>query len=359
MGRQFRIMARPLRVNLAGSWNHVVSRGNGGEALYRDDTDRRRFLGLVSELPERFSLEVHAFVLMNNHYHLLLRCREANLSEAIRWLQLSYAGRFNWAHRRRGHVFQGRFKSVLLLEEGALDEVGRYLHLNPVRIAGLGLSKRDQQRARVTGCPDPGRELVTRRVATLREHAWSSWRMYAGVEPVATWLCRDRLQGGCGGRSLKEQRRTLREYTEAPIRQGHLESPWERLVGGLVLGDELAAQRILKGLRGNRTEQTPVRRLARTSRPAWKDLVTATEDLLKRRWSEMTTRHGDWGRNGLMAVATRHLGWRLVEVVREIPGLGYGAAAQGIRRFWMQLPHDAAKEKFRRELLSRMDSARS
>ena len=95
-----------------------MSRANGGDLLFRDDLDRHRFLGLLSELPERFSLEVHAFVLMENHYHLLLRCREANLSQAIRWLQTSYAGRFNWAHRRRGHVFQGRFKSVLILDEG-------------------------------------------------------------------------------------------------------------------------------------------------------------------------------------------------------------------------------------------------
>ncbi|MFM8358833.1 MAG: transposase [Verrucomicrobiota bacterium] len=351
-------MARPLRVNLAGSWNHVVSRGNGGEALFRGDTDRRRFLGLVSELPERFSLEVHAFVLMSNHYHLLVRCREANLSEAIRWLQVSYAGRFNWAHRRRGHVFQGRFKSVLLLEERALDEVGRYVHLNPVRIAGLGLSKRDQQQARVVGCPDPGREWVSRRVAELEQYPWSSWRMYSGLEPAAKWLCRDRLQGGCGGRSLRGQRRALREYTEAPIRQGQVESPWERLVGGLVLGEEQAAQRILKGLRSNRTEQTPVRRMARSSRPAWKDLVGAAEQLLGRPWSEMMTQYGDWGRNGLMAVATRHLDWRLVEVVREIPGLGYSAAAQGIRRFWNQLPKDPGKERFRRGLLAQMSNVK-
>ena len=90
-------MARSLRVNVAGGWYHVVSRGNGGDRIYRDDTDRRRFLGLVSELPGRFSVEIHAFVLMDNHYHLLLRCREANLSEAIRRMQVSDAG------RRTGH----------------------------------------------------------------------------------------------------------------------------------------------------------------------------------------------------------------------------------------------------------------
>ncbi|MFM8357508.1 MAG: hypothetical protein ACKOET_03035 [Verrucomicrobiota bacterium] len=91
---------------------------------------------------------------------------------------------------------------------------------------------------------------------------------------------------------------------------------------------------------------------------AWKDLVRATEQLLGRSWSEMTTQYGDWDRNGLMAVATRHLGWRLVEVVREIPGLGYTAAAQGIRRFWSQLPKDPRKERFRRGLLAQLSKVK-
>ncbi|MBL9173481.1 MAG: transposase [Verrucomicrobiales bacterium] len=334
-------MARSLRVNVAGGWYHVVSRGNGGERIYGNDTDRRRFLGLVSELPGRFSVEIHAFVLMDNHYHLLLRCREANLSDAIRWLQVSYAGRFNWAHRRRGHLFQGRFKSVLLLEERALGEVGRYIHLNPVRVGGLGLSKQDQRRSRVLGCEDPGEELVTRRVSLLREYPWSSWRMYVGSEPSSAWLCRERLQGGCGGRSLREQRRALREYTEAPIRQGHLESPWERLVGGLILGEVVEAQRVLKQVRSNLREQTPARRVVRSARPEWKTMIQALEEVTGRRWKEMAANYGDPGRDALLAVATRHLGWRLSEVVREIPGLSYNAAAQGVRRLWAR----AAREK--------------
>ena len=109
-------------------------------------------------------MQIHAYALMNNHYHLLIRCLEPNLSEAIRWLQVSYASRFNWAHRRRGHVFQGRFKSVLLLKEGAMNEVGRYLHLNPVRIRGLGLSKKDQLRGSslvpVAGPTHPGLGII-------------------------------------------------------------------------------------------------------------------------------------------------------------------------------------------------------
>jgi hypothetical protein len=129
----------------------------------------------------------------------------------------------------------------------------------------------------VTGCPDPDRELVRRRVTYLEDSSWSSWRMYAGLEPAASWLCRERLQGACGGRSLKEQRRSLRNYTEAPIRQGKLGSPWENLVGGVILGDVEEARKILKDLKSNPAEQTSVRQVARESRPAWSDWVSASE----------------------------------------------------------------------------------
>ena len=116
-------MARALRIDIAGAWYHGMNRGHRGGALFLDDTDRRRFLGAVAELPERFGLEVHAFVLMDNHYHLLVRTREAHLSHAMRWLNVSYAVKFNWAHRCRGTVFQGRFKSVLIQQESKAVEV--------------------------------------------------------------------------------------------------------------------------------------------------------------------------------------------------------------------------------------------
>ena len=129
-----------------------------------------------------------------------------------------------------------------------------------------------------------------------------------------------------GGRSLKEQRRSLRNYTEAPIRQGKLCSPWENLVGGVILGDVEEARKILKDLKSNPAEQTSVRQAARESRPAWSHMVSASEGLLGRTGSDMTSRLGDWGRNGLMAVATRHLGWRLIEVVPAVKPLLVAAA---------------------------------
>jgi putative transposase len=198
----------------------VITRGNRCASLFWEESDRRRFLGLVSELPERFHLEVHAFVLMDNHYHLLVRTPQANLSHAIRWLHVSYSSRFNWAHRQVGHVFQGRFKAVVIQEVRGVCEVARYVHLNPVRIQGLGLGKAEQRRAKVLGCGDPGAALVARRLQVLADYPWSSWRVYSGAEPHPGWLRTEVVGSGCGGRGRKGQQEALREYTQAPVRQG-------------------------------------------------------------------------------------------------------------------------------------------
>ncbi len=105
-------MARKLRVVVAGGGYHVMNRGSRQEAIFRTDTDRRRFFGRLAEWPERFRTELHAFVLMDHHSHLVVRSQDANLSEAIGWLQMSSSSTFNGAHRIRGHLFQGRFHSV-------------------------------------------------------------------------------------------------------------------------------------------------------------------------------------------------------------------------------------------------------
>jgi len=293
-------MARPLRILVAGGWYHVTARGNRRETLFYEDKDRQGFLGLAAELPERFGLEVHAFVLMDNHYHLLLRTPEPNLSQAMQWLNVSYGTRLNWAHRLCGHVFEGRFKAVLIEDLAGVVEVARYVHLNPVRIQGLGLGKADQQRAKLAACPDPGRELVRRRVETLRNYRWSSWRVYAGLEAAPGWLETGTIASGCGGRSRQEKRKALVEYTEAPVRQGRLDGPWDRLVGGVILGSEAFAQQFLKRGRAGQTEPAETNRLARAGRVEWLALVQRAEKVLGRRWTTMLEGRRDWGRDAVM-----------------------------------------------------------
>lgn len=347
-------MARPLRLIVPGGWYHVVNRGQRRERIFLDDEDRRAFLRGVAELPERFQVEVHAFVLMENHYHLLLRPKAGNLSRAIQWLQLSYASRFNWAHRMSGHLFQGRFKSVLIQDSSKVAEVARYLHLNPVRIAGLGLTKADQQRAKVAGLPDPGAELVARRLQLLKSHFWSSWPVYAGQERPPEWLDTSFVWRANGGRSRREWMEAIREYTEEPIRQGNMESPWNGVVGGVVLGEAAYAQELLGKAKAVPEEQTEARKLGRTGRMLWKELVSMAEAARGVKWEDLLERYGDWTRDAVLYLAVRHGSYGLSEVYREIPGLKYQAAAQGVKRIVERRKSDPECEAFLRRLSRQM-----
>ncbi len=338
----------------------MVNRGDGRERIFRSDDDRRRFLGRLAELPERFGVEVHAFVLMDNHYHLLMRPRDANLSRAMQWLQVSYSVRFNWAHRTSGHVFQGRFKAILIEDRGRVGEVARYLHLNPVRVAGLGLSKADQRRAKVADLPDPGAELIRRRIRTLDEYPWSSWAVYGGREPAPRWLETSFVERAQGGRSRKERRAAIRAYTEAPIRQGRMDSPWDEVVGGAVLGDVNVAKALLaKAKVGgpgkvDPAEQTEARAVARAGRVSWERLVAMAEAERGVKWEESLERYGDWTRDAVLYLAVRHGRYGLSEVYQRIPGLKYQAAAQGVKRIAERRERDRECDSFLRRLADQL-----
>jgi len=327
-----------------GGWYHVTARGNRREAIFLDDTDRRRFLGMVAELPERFKAEIHAFMLMSNHYHLLLRTLLANLSQVAHWLNVTYSRRFNWAHNTSGHLFQGRFNSVLIEETRGVIEVARYMHLNPVRLDGLGLDKAAQQRAKVLACPDPGAELIRRRLDQLQNYQWSSWRVYSGAEPAPTWMETAIVAEGCGGRSRQDQRKALRQFTEAPIRQGRLDSPWNGLIGGLVMGSKEFAQTVLKPSKNAKPRD--VRQFIRIHRMSWSEIVNLAEASLKQPWCEILKLHGDWGRDATIYVAVHHGGHLLSEIVPQIDGLEYSAAGKATARFGQLLKLDPERKKF-------------
>src|SRR5437016_4914811 len=141
-------MARPPRIICPGAWYHITARGNERRDIFRDDRDRIHFLENVAEMTWRFDARLHAYVLMGNHYHLLLEPRQLNLSQAVQWLNVSYSVWFNRRHGRSGHLFQGRFKSVVVEPAAWGLRLSAYIHLNPARVGALKLGKRDQQRAR-------------------------------------------------------------------------------------------------------------------------------------------------------------------------------------------------------------------
>jgi putative transposase len=135
-------MARAVRIERAGGWYHVTARGNERRAIYRDPRDRQHFCAVLAETVGTFRLVLHVFVLMDNHYHLLVETPEPNLSRAMQWLNVSYSVWFNRRHGRSGHLFQGRYKAIVVDPVGWGLELSRYVHLNPVRVGRLGLDKR-------------------------------------------------------------------------------------------------------------------------------------------------------------------------------------------------------------------------
>ena len=194
-------MARPVRVDVEGGWYHITARGIERRAIFEDVRDHAHFIELLPEMSERYGVEIHAYVLMVNHYHLLIRTPNANASAAVQWLNVSYSVWFNRRRNRVGHVFQGRFASVLIDGEGSWAMAASvYIHLNPVRVKKEGLGKASN-RAESRGLKPLSREVVKRRLKKLRTFRWSSYGAYAGYKSEPEWLMTKPLLERGGGRS--------------------------------------------------------------------------------------------------------------------------------------------------------------
>ena len=154
------------------------------------------------------------------------------------------------------------------------------------------------------------------------------------------------ISGGCGGGTVSERRLALRIYTEAPVRQGRLDSPWDRVVRGLVLGSSEFAARVLMPSGAEPGEDETGAWHAGTRRPDWTSIVKAAEKIGGQRWSEALVAHGNWIRDAVLFTAVRHLGHRLAEVYREIPGLKYPAAAAAVKRFGRMRLDDRERARF-------------
>ena len=135
-------MARPLRLEFAGAIYHLTARGNRREDIFEDNVDREVFLSVLEKVCDTYNWVCHAYCLMSNHYHLLIETPDGNLSKGMRQLNGVYTQAHNRKHGRSGHVFQGRYKAIVVEKEAYLLELCRYIVLNPVR-AGMVRSAKD------------------------------------------------------------------------------------------------------------------------------------------------------------------------------------------------------------------------
>ena len=344
-------MARPLRIERIGAWYHLTGRGNERRAIFRDDRDRQHFCELLAEMVERFRLRLHAYVLMDNHYHVIVELTELNLSRAGQWLNGSYSTWFNRRHRRSGHLFQGRFKAVIVDPEEWGLALSRYVHLNPVRIRSLRLGKSERRAGAVGVSCRPSPELVKERVRRLRGHRWSSYRAYIGLCAQPPWLEYEAILE-LGGGKKEERRRKYRQYVESAVREGLEKSPWEDLREQVVLGGVEFLEGLRGWVKGDAREQRGAKRLA-ASRPRLAEIIKRVERVKGEPWEVFRDRYGDRGRDLVLYLGRRECGLTLQELAQAVGLEGYKTAATAIRRYekWLQA------SKAERALLARVSSA--
>jgi REP element-mobilizing transposase RayT len=332
-------MARLLRLERAGAWYHITARGNERRVIYREERDRAHFLELIPEWLERFDCRLHAYVLMDNHYHLLLQTRQANLSRAMQWLNVSYTVWFNRRHQRVGHLLQGRFKAVVVEPETWALGLSRYIHLNPVRIGRLSLSKEQQRAQRQGAGVRASKELIAERVRELRQFRWSSYRAYGGYVQTPPWLEVGTVLRYGGGRPAERTRR-YRAYVEEAVREGFAESPWEGLVGRLALGSRQFVQELTGASEPGAVQKQWAQRVR--ERPDFEEVVAAVEKVKGAAWEQFRDRHGDWGRDLVLYLGRQKTLLSLSELAAASGSSNAVAVSMAVKRFGQRLQSDKA-----------------
>jgi len=213
-----------LRIQFAGAYYHVACRGNERRPIFRDDVDRRTFLERLERSLDSYGVRLSCYVLMRNHYHLLIETPKPNLSEFMMHFNGSYTMAFNRRHRRSGHLYRGRYHAVVVERDAYLLEASRYLHLNPVRVRGVARKSAREQRA------------------VLSKHRWSSYGGYVSLRRREPFVEYSEVLGFFGGDSARG-RRSYAAFVREGIEQG-CPNPFAEVVGQLMLGGEEFVERI-------------------------------------------------------------------------------------------------------------------
>ena len=311
-------MSRAWRIEYEGALYHVLSRGNERQNIFIDNEDRRLFLKTVEEMSERFEVEIFAFVLMDNHYHLMFRTNRANLSKSMQWFGATYTKRFNIRHYRTGHLFQGRFKNMLVQNDAYMLQLSYYIHCNPLR---AGMKKR------------------------LSDYKWSSYMDYAYGKKLHRWLNTDVLLSQII--NVSDRHKVYREYAQKYSNEE--QRTWENLRHGIFLGTEKFVEKIKKRYLPNKPhEEVP------HQKQVIKDidldlLITQAAKKLNtdlRRYQKLSRiSKADKADRDLLIYLTWQLGVATNQQIGEKFGLTYSAVSRRVGIFKDMLRKDKALQK--------------
>ncbi len=300
-------MARPIRIEYPGAFYHVTARGNEGKKIFTGTQDCRAFFSCLESVNRRYQAVIHVYCLMNNHYHLLLETPGGNLSQILQHINGTYTRYFNIRRKRSGHLFQGRYKAILVDPEAYATELSRYIHLNPIR-AGL------------TGRPE--------------EYPWSSYRYYVSRRDKPDWLTVDLILGYFS-RNPSVSQKDYHDFVFALVDRKY-ESPLRDATASTILGSKDFVHAIKERYVAGRKPDRNLPALTELSKFPILEILRATE--------------GEWGKdNPLTKKAALNLCHRYSgRTLREIGSyfsIGESAVSQASRRFQSALEEDPKLRK--------------
>lgn len=282
-------MARSLRLQVPGGIYHVFNRGNDRQNIFRDEWDKQVFLSMLIDEIERCGWLLHDYALLDNHFHLLVETPEVSLSSGMHRLQTRYVGYFNRKYKRWGHLFGGRFKSILAERESYLKELSRYIVLNPVR-AGI--------------------------VERPENYRWSSYRAKAGFEEPPPWLCMSGLLDF--GRDPKEAQIAFRRFVEAGI--GVEDAVMDQVQGQNYLGGPEFLQWVQAWIDSEERSKEHPRFQRDVARPPISDILAAVCERLEITPEEVRSQRGHISRM-VFAMLGYWEGLRTLRVIARELGL--------------------------------------
>lgn len=305
-------MARPLRIEYKSAFYHITARGNERKEIFRDDKDRQRFLDYLETSVNRYKAIIHVYCLMGNHYHLLLSTPDGNLSKIMHHINGGYTTYFNKRHKRSGHLFQGRYKAILVDADPYAGELSRYIHLNPVR-AGM--------------------------VRQAQQYRWTSYAAYTGKTKKSPWLTVDWLLQYFGKKTA-EARKAYRFFVETKFDSN--EDPLKNTTSTLILGtaefiDNIRDKYLLEKKKGRDI-------------PALRELTKISLDAIIKAVDQTCGGVPYITRKAAIYISHHYSGRTLREIGHRF-GVGESAVAQASRRFETEIRES-------RMLKRRIDSVR-
>jgi putative transposase len=317
-------MGRPLRIEYPGALYHITSRGNEKKDIFLKDKDRKKFLSILADYHDRYRVFIHCYALMKNHYHLVMETPLGNLLKVMHGINSAYTGYFNREHERVGHLFQGRYKAIVVDRDAYLLELSRYVHLNPVR-AGL--------------------------VDRPESYRWSSYLGYIRKREEVPWIEYGLVLSQCGEASPRS-RREYKRYVERGWEED-AGNPLSELYGQVLLGTEEFIERLKGLIKGKAVSQEIVERSRLKERPALEEILR----LVAEKYGEEPETLRKRGRNKearkvAIYVMKRYSGLSNRDIAKLFGGMHYTAVTKTCARLETEMNRDKELQKVILEVMS-------